>query len=208
MTATLAPGTRVPNEFLGLARDFCRAVAREDLLLARQIKTYRDPIIERLHTYGRLHPSQITPLLNRWQKVIPRAFALRTETQRQPPTIAEARICSDRWAREDWTQDEPGCTICAIVFSIEGLALHLDVNRLALVGLHSIARWFERAGCRDRQSLIEDMMPLALAGDHSEGEVKCRHGVWRGESVPLEHGDNPRWAWRVGTFIGRDIIRA
>jgi hypothetical protein len=207
----VATASRVPAEFIGLARQFRSQVKLVDAAMDRALDIITAPLRERLRRKRRLRAETLPDLARQYERLIPTEFRIgRVDgvKDRTEFAIAETRICGS-WLRDDgWNSPdvrEPGLSICTFVLSVREGRLRVRWTPRANVSLHAMARHVERHEDRSQAILAHDLSLLADARDDGAERVDTRGGFWLG-SVIDAHGDagSKLRLRHVRTWIGTD----
>jgi hypothetical protein len=103
-------------------------------------------------------------------------------------TIAELRVCGGGYRMLDWdvATNEKALLIVGFRMVIDKRHTKLDVDILGIVGLHSLARWFQRTGDRSEHHLLEDLKQI---------------GTHFGDVLPMTK--EPQHRWHLNASKGR-----
>jgi hypothetical protein len=220
--------TPIDTASRGLARDFIRRAGVEFGASQDQLTELLKPVLARLDRYPdrQLRPGQLDALVAQWRR-LPSMFQLSLiHRDGRNASVTDIRLGAAKMHSYDW-EDE---TITELALSIEAQMFSLPQRKitrrggairtiiLAHVGLHALARHYQR--CRDQSDdlLLTDLMKLALVGiekipQHEEGSdevaIPCPGGSWRGHISMVESvwGNDHREVWpaiAVRTFIDKD----
>jgi hypothetical protein len=219
--------TFVPKEFVGLARQFIRdaGTAAEAASTAR--RKVLDPAFQRLLRYP-LRPMRdgaLAALARAWE-ALPTPFRVGFETgidrRGRKGWIAEMEALPALLTSAEWNNDasEPALMIAAFRFEAPATNMfaHHDYRSshaiwaMSTIGMHALARRYERGGDRSHTAVIRDLSALAHANIHdsvrfpSGGEfrIPAGKGAWCGvtEGVTLtEREELSTVQFVVRTFI-------
>ena len=110
-------------------------------------------------------------------------------------TLIEWRLSATRWTDPRWSGgcDEPG--VCVMRVRLAAADGRLDVVPTPWVnlGLHALARWYQRSGQRDHEALLRDCVPLVTGRDVDR--VEAGAGYWKGGIVVAD--DEAKRSYRV-----------
>jgi hypothetical protein len=213
----------IAPEAKGKARQFLAAIRTAD----DETMALLDATLSTLKRRGKSHratPMMRIQLERLWQKFPAFGSAYRSfEHSRGEICAVEVRWSTGglRLPHADWdprTQEE-GLYLTSIVMSLQSKKGDTGIGENnCFIGLHALARYFERNRCRDNASLEADLRPIAdlhrrlLRTSYDAGKdppplgavvIATPHGEWRGNLVVAEG-----WPWvlRVQTYISADTI--
>jgi hypothetical protein len=186
------PPGRVGAEFVGRARVLRSRIALAQDAEARAIDAILRPL--------RPRPGWPTPERPNWLKLLARRYRGEIESpcrigvaSRIEPdgrfVLDELRIRATRIVREGWCDgDEPALSVEMMAVATKPYAI--AVSLLADVGLHALARRFERGRPNDDGAVLLDLAPLgyrwaatvksAGPGGEFQIEAPASGGRWRG----------------------------
>ena len=185
---------RVGAEFIGLARLFRQRVLAADVDYIANVRHLTAPIEQRLARKPILSPRQCLDTVRAWRLMSP-TFRIALDAAvgaRRALTICEWRIAgttarNDLWDNPAW---EPGCALVKVVVSTADGVFDMHTSPHSILSLHALARWFERSGKRDDDSLLRDLVPLLTT---NSDRVACSGGVWLANTIVANaHGRNYR----------------
>ena len=162
--------TRVPAEFIGLARAFRSEVRAVDIQMDKALHEVCKPLRERLKRKPTLRAAQLPDFARSYRQSLPARFRIGKVTAARDRVefgLSETRLCVSWLVDDAWNNPdarEPGVTLCKFA---------LYVRRGAL------GRRFERGHDRSHEALTRDLALLADAGDDAE-RVNTSHGFWLG----------------------------
>jgi hypothetical protein len=176
--------SRVPVEFIGLARQFRTVVQAEDRAVDRAQNLIAAPLRERLRKHPRLRPETPMGVLRAWAETVPttlRIGRLHVACVRTEFAISEHRISSSWPYNDEWNNDERerGVSVCTFVFAVRKGKLTMRWTPVACVSLHALARRIERGTERDHAALTRDLSVLVETDEKAE-RVSTRDGYWQG----------------------------
>lgn len=184
-------GDRVPSEFLGRARLLRNRVAAAFAEAEPQMAELLAPLRPRPGFAASPSDRYFRDLARRWRR-LPGVGRLRlfAEATAGGLDIVEFRLIPMKITAADWEDDEPALGVGAIVVAARRLK-PLRERRvvLAAVGLHALARRYER-GQRDDRSVLADLVALGrdvVGGDNADVAVPTGGG---GRWVCRRHADN------------------
>jgi hypothetical protein len=179
---------KVSFEFIGLARQLCRRLGKAQALYEARADRLLGPFRPRLGFTPAPRRTHLVRLGREWRR-LPRLGRLRSVVNDTKPgalNIAETRLVPSQLALP-WWDDADGELALVLVLSVIALAPPRFVERsmmMAAVGLHAIARRFER-GDRDEIAVVNDFVSLGRAYPEvariaGEFRVATGSGIWRG----------------------------
>jgi hypothetical protein len=191
---------RVGAEWMGKARQFRNAVAAEGLKLEPALLAATEQIRRRVAKSPSIRKEQLIDLRRAWNYQIPHAYRLadQFEGDHKVFSLAMHQLRGASWSLDTWDEQEPGLLVTLIAIMFDGNTFEQRVVDLSLIGMHAVARWFQRSFDHNEQSLLTNLRPLAFASTTQE-HVPCRDGIWACEPVRSPDGQVVQ---RVQTFIG------
>jgi len=139
---------------------------------------------------------------------LPKFGQLRLKVDQKDGAVAvdEVRCAPTAMLRSDW--DEAELSLAIVLFSIRvGDRVAEDkVRVLAIVGLHALARWFERSSPRTDLAVLRDMLPVVSAWPSAirrpgDFEIPAGCGIWRGEVSSITLASETTNALAIRTFV-------
>jgi hypothetical protein len=187
----------VPVEFIGLARSLRNRVvaARGAGAADRLLAPFRPrPRFTPVPTKRRLYA-----LCEAWRDLpeLGRLSAIATLDRAGCCRVAELRLTPARLSFPGWDGDEPALALRSVAAALAPPAFALSETLVAGVGLHALARRFERGEGRDEASVLRDLAPLATAH-----RVVCEVG---GEFRVAAPGGG-RWVGTVTSVGGERVL--
>ena len=177
--------TRVPAEFIGLARAFRNEVRATDIQMDKALATICKPLKARLARTTKLRAAMLPDFGRSYQQSIPERYRIGTITaarDRVEFAITETRLVVSWLIDDAWNNPgarEQGVTICKFTLYVRGGKLRQYWTPLCNVSLHAIGRRLERGCDRSSEALTRDLARLAEAGDDGE-RVDTEGGFWLG----------------------------
>jgi len=119
----------------------------------------------------------------------------------------ETRLCPFRAAMADWGEFEPSI---AVTLTVVGMSLptafSVETRIIAVVGLHAIARHYERGQCRSDTAVLRDLSVFGAAWNEAAraGEFSIpglAGGRWIGALMQMTTGEQPRPVLMARTFV-------
>lgn len=180
--------TRVPAEFIGLARAFRNEVRAADVAMDKALDAICKPLHERLKRNPKLRAAMLPEFARRYTELIPVRFRIGEVGGTRHKTefaVIETRLCvswmiNDRWSDPD--AREQGITLCKFTLAVHRGRLARHWAPLVNVSLHALGRRLERGHERSHEALTRDLVVLADAGDDGE-RVNTSDGFWLGSMV-------------------------
>jgi hypothetical protein len=179
---TTVPFSEVPREYIGLARDFrnrVRLVAEEAALATRRVIA---PLVVRFQRNPKPRREMLIDAARALERDVPAFGRLRLDVdldRRVPSLKAEERRCgSASTVLPEWGgQKEPGVCLFANTLDVAPGRLTGMSPIMATIGLHALARLYQRARPRDDAEVLQD---LALLFDVAPGQdaVVTPRGRW------------------------------
>lgn len=177
--------TRVPAEFIGIARAFRNEVRAADREMDKALDAICKPLRERLKRKPTLRAAQLPDFGRAYQQSIPERFRIgdvKAARDRTEFGLSETRLCvswliDDRWTDPD--AREQGVTVCKFSLYVRRGVLRQYWTPLCNVSLHALGRRLERGHDRSHEALEADLAILADAGENGE-RVNTSHGFWLG----------------------------
>jgi hypothetical protein len=121
--------------------------------------------------------------------------------------IGEFRLLSGELVFNHWLSHEPSIAIELRSIEISKKRCWLHSETYAVIGLHALARRYERCPQRDFTVIMADRKAIISSHVTSlqqrEFMVRCADGCWRGEVVRahFQHREAPRRALAIGTYV-------
>jgi hypothetical protein len=200
----------VPREFVGKARDLRRALEADDAVAYRVVGALTVPFT----AIGRgtiPRPQLLARTANAWRDKIPTTgrLALEVELKKTSLLIRELRLLAADGRFDDWVEGktEPGFSLAAYSLEVAPPRFRFDPVVLAGISLHAMARWFQRSFSCTRESLLADMLPLAVVANDErlanpgEFQVPAGDGRWAGVVMELNDRQPPERILAVRSFL-------
>jgi len=188
--------SEVPREFVGLARDFVERVHKENEATLRVVRRVEATVIEpRIGGRGKhtLRPEHVRQIERIWRDM-PETFRIGPTVFDHPKhglRIEEMRLQALRRNLGDWTdrdKKEPAIAVSVMLATVERKeGWHYRWREYITIGLHALARRYERGDGRDDAAILRDIEALVDAScelaksdsDLSEVAIPCGCR-WRG----------------------------
>jgi hypothetical protein len=115
-----------------------------------------------------------------------------------PKPEEQHQLVAGHWHWDDWgpAGEEPGVLIGRISFKFDGKSYSHRGENIALIGMHALARWYQRSFHDDEATLLNDLGGLIRA-DVSSKRVDCLHGWWVCKDII---GPDDQMLMRVTTY--------
>jgi hypothetical protein len=197
----------VPHEFVGQARLFCAridAAAKTASAAVLQIGTDARAIVQRRPTWRSEHFSGFE---RQWRRTIPveGRIGLEIERSKRALIISEFRLTRASYEDNRWSQPFPQNSICLMLCTLRlttPAAFECTRRAIAALGIHAIARRYQRGFDNTDRAIQTDISELALNGtpllslgaESQTFAIPCHSGQWVGatETVRLLRGPDQR----------------
>ena len=196
----LAPGTapNVPHEFIGHARLFCARIdAAAKLASAAVLQICADAraVVQRRSTWRGEH---FPGFERQWRRTIPDEGRIRLEIARSKRAliITEFRLTRSSYEDIRWShpfpEDSVGLMLCTFQLTTPA-AFECKRLAIAILGIHAIARRYQRGFDNTDRTIQTDISELAMNvsqlqnADGQTFAIPCPSGQWVGaiETVSL-----------------------
>jgi hypothetical protein len=188
--ARLDPASRVPVEFIGQARVLLGRIGRAHDLWVEAAEQLTAPLSPRGDFRPQFTRQSLALLAARW-RALPEWGRLRivAKTDGARLQVLETRLIPFRCAKVDWDEFEPSV---AVALSAVGMALPagftVETRPIAVVGLHALARRYERGSDRSDSAVLRDLSVFGRAWPEAalepEFEIPAlRGGQWFEEAI-------------------------
>ena len=211
MLDQVAAASRVPFEFVGLARQFRSAVKLVDVEMEAALDLITRPLLVRLRRKPTLRVETLPVIAEQYRTLVPARFRIgKTDGAKNKGDFAvtETWLCAgwlhdDEWGAADDVPREPGVSICKFTLSVHKGRLQRHWAPLCNVSLHALARRIERHQDRTSDALVRDITVLAAAGEDGD-RVDSDRGFWLGGTIDAGNRDTGRTIRirSVRTWIG------
>jgi hypothetical protein len=178
----IVPFSEVPREYIGLARDFrnrARLAGEEATRATRKIIA---PLFARFGRNTRPRKEMLIDATRALERDVPAFGRLRLDIdldRRAPSLKAEERRCgSGSTVLPEWGgEKEPG--VCLFANTLDVAPGHLTGSSptMATIGLHALARFYQRARSRDDAEVLQDFALLFDVAPEQDTVVTPR-GRW------------------------------
>jgi hypothetical protein len=213
-------GPNVPREFLGLARLFCNRVKDTTQSAADAVGQIAEDARRIVEKRPRWRPEHLVGFERQWRHSMPPDGRLSLEIERgkRELRISETRLIHStykdvRWSRPEFEQS---VSLACYTFQLTTpTAYVVRRSALAIIGIHAIARRYERGEDQTDEAIAADISELA--SNHArlcitDGEIfalPSASGVWVGgiETVALPDGRAQRLLYVKSFLPGQKDIR-
>jgi hypothetical protein len=194
----------ISAEARGLARDFCRRVRHEAILLNDQ--AIGVPLRRRIARYPNRPPrdDMLCDLERDWREVTPQQFRLEFRSSRQGKNffiMERAVTVVDAFRLLHWDDNDYGVAVMETWMKMSGGRANAGVRSLMWIGSHALARWYQRSGARSDERLLHDIGLGAAIDTHDRKAFPDVDDVrvpinatesWRGAMMlaPEDEGDD------------------
>jgi hypothetical protein len=164
-----APGSRVPAEFVGRARLLRGRIASAHRAWLDGAVDLAAPLMPRDDFTPTFTKQSLSVTAARW-KSLPEwgRLGVGAEIGRDRVQLAETRLAPFKMVMADW--DEPELSIAVVLVSVQmrvPTTFTDTVRVLGVVGLHGIARRFERGSDRSEREVLRDFMSIPVPPTNS-----------------------------------------
>jgi hypothetical protein len=203
----------VSREFVGRARQLVDEIAASDKVMTAALKTAFEPLKQRM----RKSPSQRVEDLAATVRALDqlpdrgRRIAHTREFDRSRRTLDDWRliVAGGQFTKESWVNPslEPALLVCMVTLKVVKRTCALNCDVLFIIGLHSLARFYQRSFKIDRATLFSDLAELGLHYDillestrepPHQWRRETENGVWVGEAMKR---DTPRIILSCDSFV-------
>ena len=196
MLADVAISTKVPAEFISLARVFRAEVKLVDAVVEEALDLICAPLQARLARHPKLRHEQVAGTGRQYDQLIPSQFRIGPVSAMRHRTtfaIQERRATSSWMQSDEWDADhrELGLTLCTFTLSVHAGRLRRCWTPFVAVSLHALARRIERGRQRSHEALWRDIVALADTGEEGD-RVDTTGGAWWGGPIDAGAGDEGR----------------
>lgn len=158
------PGARVGSEFVGLARQLRQRISEAEASYDEVVEKWIGPLRPRPFFVAMPRHKYLKALADNWPKLPSYGrLGLINEFSKGRLHIVEIR-CSTTMINNlpDWETEgsEPGLWLAMHSYTIQPPDFRESILPLALIGLHSLARRYQR-GTRDNRKVLIDLVPIA-----------------------------------------------
>jgi hypothetical protein len=168
ISAVLSRPPAVGAEFCGLARRYRTGIEREDEAMLAILRRITQPLKARLASgKANFRPDMLVDLERAWRTQIPTAGRLSLTVKRTDGglTIEETRVTSGEFRFAAWIGEarEPDLGLVLVSLIVRPGRVELTTPALASIGLHAVARWYQRALDVSDARLRNDLLAIARA---------------------------------------------
>ncbi len=211
------PAWRVHPEFLGHARTLVAKFKQQDAPLRDHLQRTFAPLKQRMSD-GHSPRQRVQDLAAAARNLeqLP-TYGLLTHTRdfslsRRTLDDWRLSVASGSFTKVSWTAPhlEPALLVVMITMKVITGKAALNCDVLIIIGMHALARWFQRSLNVSEAALLADLRDLALHYDvllpdsstpPHRWRCQTSNGVWVGESVRYEH----RIMLTANSFHGADF---
>jgi hypothetical protein len=173
-------GTPAPAEFRGRARLLRQKIAANDVVLTRTFRELHDLFMPELRHGGTLSPTTITRARIIWRR-LPEGFGeAKVRSTRHAFSVDGAWLVSGHYRNGAWDAgaEEAGILVVTVRMIANKHGVQVDIDPLLSLGVHALARWFERAPTTTEPALRAELVALLSA----TGKCPWRgaEGLWLG----------------------------
>jgi hypothetical protein len=182
----------LPREFLGLARELRRRICLHDAELNRAHAAVMEMLEGDLRRHRRLQAATIKQARIRWRQ-IPGQFRAGHKIRSTNHTLAcdAVWLVGGSYRHPGWDpkEREPGILLATSRLRATDREVEISTVPQIGIGLHALARWFERTGKRTDLELYADLAPLLTLDGPSPWSTP--DGRWVGEDLEAEMEGGP-----------------
>lgn len=206
--ARLDPASRVPVEFIGQARVLLGRIGRAHELWVEAAEALTAPLQPRGDFRPQFTKQSLSLLAARW-RALPDWGRLRivAETAGARLQVLETRLIPFRAAKVDWNEFEPSVAVAlsAVAMSVPA-EFTLATTPIAVVGLHALARRYERGSDRSDGAVLRDLSVFGRAWPEAALEPDfaipaLRGGTWMSTMSVITNAAAARPVLAIRTFV-------
>ena len=198
----LADATRVPIEYVGLARAFRARIADADAIAIKVFQQTSQQLMDRARRHPVPRADILSAVARAWRSTVPAFGRLdqRITLKGKWLSISETRCIPQHYRQAEWEDDarEPGVSVVRIGMSIAPRReLALAMYTLCSASLHALARRYQRGQPTNDDAIIADLHALAAAHERlrvlPEGSgftVDVASGRWLGNVLDIRSHDS------------------
>lgn len=205
--------TPVGAEARGLARDFCRRVAREAAMINEQ--GIGAPLRRRIARYPDRRPRDalLVDLERGWRNTEPKRFrlAFRCDRQGRDVFMQERAVTTVRAFRlAHWDSNDYGVEVMDTWFEVRRGRAEAGLRSCMVIGSHALGRWYERSSTKSDEHLLKHI-GIGAAIDASDRTAfpdldDVRVGVsatsgWRGAIMLTPEDEGDEMVFYAKTFV-------
>lgn len=188
---------RVPVEYLGRARALRRRLGAVAPLVRDDVRGILRPLMLRNEGGGRLPYITMGEAAAAWRALPQRFGQIGRDAARVSGgfDLTMIEMAASAWSFPEWRSAvERGISIRRILVRVRRGGADLDVRTIASVGLHALARRYQRTRAADDDAVLADLAALA---EHASEEDEFRCTVPTGE-----------WIGNLAAAGGRPVLLA
>ena len=202
----------VPREFTGLARQFLQDV-RVNSDICNEFWDDMDAAFARGdRTTGKVRPEYIVGKMRQWRQIDHwSTLALKyndTKTKNGYPEFTLCSLAPAKWGG-DWDGTEPSIAIWVRMLHMKKRSIIRVAKPLAIIGLHALARYFQRSINPDRGTLIKELIVVGkwvvetpLPVEDCAICIPTKTGKWVGEYTGCDQDTLNERIFAVRSYIG------
>lgn len=214
LSATRKPPVR--KQDLGKARDLCRRLVATEAAALATVEELLKPLRARLQRHPSPRHDMLVQLVRRWKAEVPATnrLAIWSDLHGNKLHLLDCRVSPGSYRLDEWNDgyNEHGLIVQNHEVLVGPGACRIATTPLLLIGLHALARWYERSADPTEATLFSEFLLLLrhrharlTATNSPEWEFLCRtsNGEWRGESSTADNLDGKldNGCVRVQTFV-------
>ena len=196
-------------QFIGQARLLRQQLLAGDERYHREVEKMIGPLIARQRRYpGRLQRVEdLTDVARAFARLNVHRIRWHVATPaKRHLVITDWRVSSSDWYDERWLEPgwQPGIAITKFRLSVAERVEAKGVT-IANLALHSVARYYERGGKPDMDSLREELAPLISSVERVH--VPTPQGLWRGSIIHATDREGNLFPSRsVRTWVSHEML--
>jgi hypothetical protein len=211
---TRTSASRVPFEFVGLARQFRSAVVAQHPRAVAAMDRIVLPLRGRHYSKQVPSPTAFAKVAQAWREQVPSAgrLSLATTYDVRRLAIIEVRAIPTDFGFNEWAEGATESCLIVIVSALIISAGHFSFTSAlaASVSLHALARRFQRGRDNSDAAIRADLAALATPVDdvlEASGDfrVLTADGQWIGEPTETEDRGKLKTILAVRTFVSSDM---
>jgi hypothetical protein len=192
----------VPREFLGQARLFCERIKIATQCASAAVKQIASDAHAVVERRPRWRPEHFMGFEQQWRRTMPAEGRIGRVTNRgkRELLISETRLAFSNYKDIRWSRPELELSVALGRYSLQlstPAAYRTGRSVLAIIGIHAIARWYERASDKTNEAIAGDIAELALHfprlcdGNNEAFALPCISGRWVGAFELAAVSDGP-----------------
>jgi hypothetical protein len=185
---------RVPNTYVGLARDLRRRITKAAVKADECIEAWLGPLRPRENFTPMVRHKNLVLLGERWQRLPPtgrlRCLSKYTTGKLE---LGELRLVPSVVRQSEWDEDSPSVTVILHTVTIQPPAFIEKKGECAILSLHCLSRFYQRGQYTKYDDVLEAIYALTSS---IPSTVQAGDGKFH---IPVESGG----AW-VGSYAKGD----